>query len=92
MSKIREKLKEKATESLAAMVDHGRDELEGVCMHSGVTAEELARLIGNTRTGTLETDLTRKLVNQYEDQLIKDFNTQEDLPLDPEPEEKGDSL
>ena len=79
MSKLREKLKERAEIELRGIVSDAGSALDG--LHPAVTAEDVATLVIGGRTATLEKKVILRMATAMENELVEQFNSQDDLPL-----------
>ncbi len=91
MSKLRERLKERAEIVLDDIVNDAFSALEG--LHPQVGASDIAALAFNTRSASLKKKVIGRMVAAMEDELVEKLNNQQDLPLQndkvrPEDEEK----
>lgn len=81
MTKIREKLKESATDRLESLVERGSEALAEICAETNISVPELARLITGGRTESLTKTLIARLVRKAEGELVDIYNAQHTLPM-----------
>ncbi len=79
MSKLREKLKDRAEIELSAIVHDASSALDG--LHPDVQGADIATLIYSNRTATLRKKVISRMVARLEDELVAKFDNQQDLPL-----------
>ena len=82
MSKLRERLKERAEIVLDDIVNDAFSALEG--LHPQVGASDIAALAFNTRSASLKKKVIGRMVAAMEDELVEKFTKQRDLTIDEE--------
>ena len=90
MSKLREKLKERATTQLSDSVDKVLKVAVSIQDATGIDAEELLKIAAGGRCKMMSESNIRHLMSIAEEELAEQYNTQDDLPLAVDPENEDD--
>ena len=81
MKELREKLKRKADNDLQQLFEAGYKALLAVCKNTVVDVEELARMVAGGRTDSLHKKVKLRIVKGLADDLLKQYDSQQELPL-----------
>ena len=76
---LRAKLKERAEKRLVVVVDESAEAIAKILEDTGISVFEVAKILSSHRSETIRGKLIRRMATRFEDEMIEEFNKQQDL-------------